>query len=103
MPSPRTALRPSISPRRGIAIALLCWAVIALLEVSGAFAGADLKLLDWRFQVRGPRAASNLVALVEIDDATINAYGGTWPLPRQLLAALISALGEGGARAAGLD
>lgn len=103
MPTARTILGPRFSPRRGIAIALLCWAVIALLEVAGVLAGADLKLLDWRFQVRGPRAASNLIALVEIDDATINAYGGTWPLPRQLSAALISALGEGGARAVGLD
>jgi CHASE2 domain-containing sensor protein len=103
MPTAPPSPRPRLSPRRGIAIALLAWAVVALLEVAGAFAASDLKLLDWRFQLRGPRPVSDLVALVEVDDATINSYGGAWPLSRLLTAALITGLGEGGARAVGFD
>lgn len=82
---------------------VVCWAALSLLDVSGALRGTDLRLHDWRFQIRGQEPASDLVALVEIDDATIGAYGDRWPLPRFLPAALILALGEGGARAVGLD
>jgi len=84
-------------------IALACGAALAILDLLGLFAGADLKLLDWRFQLRGPQPTSDLLALVAIDDATIGAFEDRWPLPREYEAAMIGALGEAGARAIGLD
>lgn len=102
-PAARPTLRQRLPARRWLSLALLCWAVLSILDGFGAFRGADLKMLDWRFQIRGSRPASDLVVLVEIDDATITAFGDRWPLPRSLPAALISAVAEGGARAVGLD
>jgi CHASE2 domain-containing sensor protein len=96
-------LRHGFSIRRALGIALLCWAVLCILDLLSAFASADIKMVDWRFQIRGPRPASDLVAMVVVDDATISAFGDRWPLPRSLHAALISALGEAGARAIGVD
>jgi CHASE2 domain-containing sensor protein len=68
----------------------------------GAFETYDLRLLDLRFQLRGERPASDRIALVEVDDATIEAYG-RWPLRRDQYGLLIEALANGGARAIGLD
>jgi CHASE2 domain-containing sensor protein len=68
----------------------------------GAFEPLDLKLLDWRYRLRGVRAASDEIALIEIDDATIEAYGN-WPLPRDQYALLITALGKAQASVVGLD
>jgi serine phosphatase RsbU (regulator of sigma subunit)/CHASE2 domain-containing sensor protein len=89
--------------RRGVAIALLCFVALAGLQQLGAFGSADLKLSDWRFRLRGPRPTSDAIALVEVDDATVAAYGGRWPIPRDQYALLIEALEEAGARAIGLD
>ena len=52
--------------------------------------------------MRGERPYRAPLALVEIDDATIDAYG-TWPLPRDAYALLLVALEEAGARAVGVD
>jgi serine phosphatase RsbU (regulator of sigma subunit)/CHASE2 domain-containing sensor protein len=87
---------------RGISVALVCWLAVTVLYLLGAFETADLKLLDWRYRVRGPRAASDRIALVEIDDATIEAYGN-WPLPRDQYALLIEAITQAGARSVGID
>jgi serine phosphatase RsbU (regulator of sigma subunit)/CHASE2 domain-containing sensor protein len=87
---------------RGIAVALLCWAALSALQLLGAFETPDLRLLDWRFQLRGPRPASDRIAIVEVDDATIEDYG-RWPLPRDQYALLIEALAEGEAQVVGLD
>jgi CHASE2 domain-containing sensor protein len=96
----RPAQRLGIGP--GIAVALLCWGVLAALQLFGAFETLDLRLLDWRFQLRGARRASDRIAVVEIDDATIEDYK-RWPLPRDQYALLIEALAQGRARAVGMD
>jgi len=87
---------------RGAVIAVACWLAIAVLHAVGAFSTFDLKLLDWRFRLRGERPAMDQIALVGVDDATVRAYGA-WPLPRDAYALLITALAEGGARAIGVD
>ncbi len=86
----------------GIAVALACWAVVAVLARLGAFDPLDLRIHDWRYVLRGPLPASARIALVEVDDATIAAYRG-WPLPRPAYALLITALEESGAQAIGFD
>jgi len=96
----RTPQRLGIGP--GIAVALLCWGVLAALQLFGAFETLDLRLLDWRFQLRGARQVSDRIAVVEIDDATIEDYK-RWPLPRDQYALLIEALAQGRARAVGMD
>ena len=86
----------------GAAAGVACAALLAAAQLSGAFQGFDLRLLDWRFRLRGERPASDRIALVAIDDATIRAFGG-WPLPREQYALLIETLEDAGARAIGID
>ena len=87
---------------QGILISLICWGVLSALHWAGAFSAADLKLLDLRFRLRGERTAADAIAVVEVDDATIGAYG-QWPLPRDSYALLLAALTGAGARAVGVD
>lgn len=101
-------MRPSgvaarrVQVRQGAALMLACFLVLVGLDRAGILAGADLKLTDLRFRLRGERRVTDLLALVEVDDATIKAYG-RWPLPREAYALLIAAAEQGGARAMGLD
>jgi serine phosphatase RsbU (regulator of sigma subunit) len=99
----RSTLFKSLPGRPAFLIALLCGLALSILDLLGGFGGADLKLLDWRFQIRGTRPVSDRVVLVVIDDATISAFDDRWPLPRNVPAAVIGALGEAGASAVGLD
>ena len=96
----RPAQRLGIGP--GIALALLFWGALAALQLFGVFETLDLRLLDWRFQLRGTRQASDRIALVEIDDATIEDYK-RWPLPHDQYALLIEALAQGHPSAVGID
>jgi CHASE2 domain-containing sensor protein len=87
---------------QGMTVAVGCWvllSVLALLHVTEAF---DMKLLDWRFRLRGPRPPNDAIVLVGVDDATIHAYHA-WPLPRDAYALLLTALEDGGAHAIGVD
>jgi CHASE2 domain-containing sensor protein/predicted Ser/Thr protein kinase len=86
----------------GAAVGLACGALVCTAYLSGAFESFDHRLLDWRFRLRGARDASQIVAMVSIDDATIRAYGG-WPIPRDQYALLLTAIEEAGARAVGVD
>ena len=87
---------------QGILISLICWGLLSTLQWAGAFSTADLKLLDLRFHLRGERTAADAIAVVEVDDETIGAYG-QWPLPRDSYALLLAALTGAGARAVGVD
>jgi serine phosphatase RsbU (regulator of sigma subunit) len=87
---------------QGILISLICWGVLSTLHWTGAFSTADLKLLDLRFHLRGERNAADTIAVVEVDDETIGAYG-QWPLPRDSYALLLAALTGAGAQVVGVD
>ena len=87
----------------GVASGFLCWLVIVLLQHFGAFRSQDLVLGDVRYALRGERRASDSIAIVGIDEATIGALGGRWPLSRANYALLIKVLERGGASAIGLD
>jgi len=86
----------------GVGIAALCWLVLAALQLVHAFDGFDLKLGDVRQRLAVARRASDRIAVIEVDDATVREYG-RWPLPRSQYALLVTALEEAGARAIGLD
>jgi serine phosphatase RsbU (regulator of sigma subunit) len=89
--------------RLGSLLGLGSAALLGLLWLLGAFDSFDLRFHDLRYRLRGPQPASDRIALVEVDDATIEAYGGAWPLPRQAYAVLIDALAGARAQAAGFD
>jgi len=97
-----TSGRRRVALRRSLLFASLAWLVVTVVHLSGILDGLDLKTLDWRFRLRGERAPSDSIALVCLDDVTIRGYG-TWPIPRDAYALLLAALGEGGARAVGID
>src|SRR5438552_5875337 len=86
-----------------VGIALGVWALLSVAYVAGLFQPFDLRLLDWRFRLRGERLAADSIAILAIDDATIRGYGGSWPLPRDQYALLATALEEAGARSIGFD
>ncbi|MCC6350497.1 MAG: CHASE2 domain-containing protein [Candidatus Eisenbacteria bacterium] len=89
--------------RLGAALGLGCAALLGVLWLLGAFHPFDLRFQDARYRLRGNRPASDRIALVEIDDATLEAYRGEWPLPRSTYAVLIDALEGAGAQAVGFD
>jgi len=68
----------------------------------GFFQTLELKLLDEHFRLRGRRAPSAPIAVVGIDDASLEKIG-RWPWPRATLGQLISAVSNAGARVIGLD
>ena len=86
-----------------VGIALGVWALLSVAYVAGLFQPFDLRLLDWRFRLRGERLVADSIAILAIDDATIRGYGGSWPLPRDQYALLVTALEEAGARSIGFD
>ena len=86
--------------RASLAVAVLI-AIVRLLAL-GPFELLDLKVLDFRYRVRGAAAPGNEVVIVGIDEASL-ARLGRWPWPRSRLATLIDHLTEAGAAAIGLD
>jgi adenylate cyclase len=59
-------------------------------------------LLDWRFEMVGPRPAPENVLIVAIDDETVR-RAGAYPLPRATLGRLVRTLIEGGAQVVAID
>src|SRR5262245_1377258 len=96
MPTTDSASRRQVIVR-GVGIALLASLWLAILSMNGAFEMFDLRLLDWRFRLRGERPASDAIALVVVDDPTIRGYKA-WPIPREHYALLLAVLSKSGAR-----
>src|SRR2546425_3590078 len=86
-----------------IGIALACWSLLSIAYLVGFFQTFDLRLLDWRFRLRGERPPADSIAILALDDATIRGYGGSWPLPRDQYALLVTAPEEAGGRSIGFD
>jgi serine phosphatase RsbU (regulator of sigma subunit) len=92
-----------IPARLGAFIGTSCGAFVALIWLFGGFRSLDLRVNDWCYRLRGPIPASDRIALVEIDDRTLQAFRGVWPLPRENYAIAIDALAGAGAQAIGVD
>ncbi len=86
----------------GVGLALLCAGILLLVGGLSGFQFLDLILHDWRYRLRGPVAASDRVALVEVDDATLGAFRN-WPLPRKYYAVVLAALEQAGAQGIAFD
>ena len=62
----------------------------------------EASMLDLRMLARGPRAAPDAVTIIAIDDATVELAGG-YPLKRDVLARIVSAVAQSGPRALAVD
>jgi diguanylate cyclase (GGDEF)-like protein/PAS domain S-box-containing protein len=85
--------------------ALLTAAMAGLFMVGGDWPLAQRlegQLLDLRFQLRGPTAPAADIALVAIDEKSLQRYG-RWPLSRRLYADLVDRLAAAGARSIVFD
>jgi len=88
--------------RRWLTLNLLLVALVGSLSLTYPVEELSRRLGDFYFRLRGAQATSQQVALVLIDDASINRYG-RWPWPRRLLAQLLRATVAQRPRALGLD
>ncbi len=93
----RTAgFRVATSALIAAAITLLSWAGLA----AGAFHGTQLRLVDALFPAIGP---DDRIAVVAVDETSLEAIGQAWPWPRSIHADLVRALRSGGADLIGYD
>jgi len=91
---------------RALVIAILTFVSLVALYGWGRdrapFEIIEGQTLDWRFAWRGPIMPSRDVALITIDDSSIEEFGG-WPLPRRVLADAIERLHGAGAEVIAFD
>ena len=92
-----------VPARVGAILGTSCGAIVALVWLLGAFHSLDLRANDWCYRIRGPLAASDRIAMVEVDDRTLRAFDGVWPLRRSIYAVAIDALEKVGVQAIGID
>lgn len=85
-----------------IAISAVFLAPILMRVSSPVFDVLEQKTRDLRFQLRGPIPPSGEVAIVAIDDRSIEAVG-RWPWPRFVMGELINIIAAGGPKAIGID
>ncbi|HEV8437586.1 MAG TPA: CHASE2 domain-containing protein [Methylomirabilota bacterium] len=62
----------------------------------------EIKLYDLHFTFRGKRPAGDQVVIVAVDEKSVGEIG-RWPWPRSVLAKLVGALSDGGAKVIALD
>jgi CHASE2 domain-containing sensor protein len=72
-------------------------AVSALLALSGILGGAEQRLLDARFAIRGQEPVRG-ITVVAIDEETFSELDVTWPFRRRLHAQVVDRLRRAGAR-----
>ena len=83
-------------------VTLLICGVYALDERYKVLYPIELKSLDYRFRIRGQRNPGKEVAIVAIDDKSIEKIG-RWPWSRSVFARMVDILTEGGAKVIGFD
>lgn len=87
---------------RWIRLNLVLLALVFLVSLSFPVSTLSQKLNDFFFRLRRPDATSTQVAMVLVDDATLEQYG-RWPWPRAKLAKLIQAVSAQHPKAIGMD
>ncbi len=98
---PRTGKNQS-QLRRWLFLNAILLALVALLSVTYPVEELSRRISDLNFRLRGTQATSRDVALVLIDDASLNRYG-RWPWKRSLLARVVRAAAAERPKAIGLD
>jgi adenylate cyclase len=103
-------------PARQIDLALavvitgLALVVYSFVEIGGNTRTAGLSFLnnielrsvDARFRMRGPRPVDPRIVIVDIDEKALQRVGA-WPIPRSAYAILVDQLSSGGARVVAFD
>ena len=93
---------------RALACASVAFALVALLQGSGALQSLERSTLDVRYRhLNRPAAVDSSIVLATIDDASIryarNRLKVGWPWPREFYGALVDYFRTGGARAVLFD
>lgn len=90
--------------KKSLAIAGIVTALILGMELffPFLFEGINSRWIDQFFKIRGNLPTQNEIALVTIDEKSINKIG-RWPWPRSVIAKLVEKLGESEIQAVGFD
>jgi len=91
-----------VSWGRWIRLNAILLGLVCLVSLSFPVSTLSQKLNDLFFRVRRPLPVSSQVAMVLIDDASLEQYG-RWPWPRAELAKLIRAVSAENPKAIGMD
>jgi adenylate cyclase len=88
----------------GVGLAFLTMALVGALFAVGVpiFDLVELKTYDLRVRSRGDRPPASAIALVVIDEKSLDTEG-RWPWPRSKIAALVDVLSRDGAKVIGFD
>ena len=86
-----------------LAVGALAAAIGVAAYAVGLLHGLELESVDARYSVRGARAPSDRVVVVEVDDVTFDQLGLQWPFPRSVHARAIDRLREAGAQVIAYD
>jgi len=84
--------------------------IFAYVETGGTTVGAglnfisniELRSVDARFRLRGPRPSDDRILVVDIDEKTLQRIGA-WPIPRSAYAKVVDQMASGGARVVAFD
>jgi diguanylate cyclase (GGDEF)-like protein/PAS domain S-box-containing protein len=93
---------PSIKEQRELLVAFGVGGTIILLRSLGLLQSFEWAALDRFFQMRPLEPANERIIIVEIDESSLRSVG-TWPLPDNLLAELLTKLDRYQPRIIGLD
>ena len=88
--------------KRWLLLNAILLTVVGLLGMSYPVEELSRRIADLNFRLRGTRTTSRDVALVLIDDASLNRYG-RWPWKRSMLARVVRAAAAQQPKALGLD
>src|SRR3981189_1335914 len=88
--------------KRWLLLNVLLLAVVGLLSLSYPVEELSRRTGDMYFRLRGSQGTSPYVAMVLIDDASLERYG-RWPWRRSLLAQVVRAASAEHPNAVGLD
>ena len=100
--SPIRSQAQPITLGRWVRLNAILLGLVCLVSLSFPVSTLSQKLNDFFFRVRRPLPTSSQVALVLIDDATLEQHG-RWPWPRAELAKLIRAVSAQSPKAIGVD
>lgn len=101
-PNPEREIESPFTLRRWLRLNLALLALTGLLCLTMPALNLDQRLGDLFFRIRGSRPTSGRVALVLIDDATLDRHG-RWPWPRRELARLLHVISSFHSKAVGID
>lgn len=97
----REAHRPALASN-WLALNVLLLALVAIFSLTYPIEELSRRLGDGFFRLRGHQPTSATVAMVVIDDASLERYG-RWPWPRTILARVINAVSAQHPTSIGLD